>query len=351
MQRFPEIEKLLWSYPADCWPEQVDALAAAGGFSGALLWRITATRGLLCLRRFPGEGPSPARLRWIQSVIRHVRERGFLLLPQSISTTAGEGCCNWDGHLWELTSWMPGTADYWSDPRPEKLHAALAELARFHVAAATFPNQASAPEVDTPTQPATSPGIAYRLAVVNRLLAGELNTLRLAAISNRRAMPLLAERAEELFHLIEPHLPSLQRHLAETAGVKVRLQPCLRDIWHDHVLFQGDRVTGIVDVEAMRMDSVATDIARLLGSLCGTDPRGYGRGLAAYQAIRPLSNDELDLMAAFDRSQRLLAGARWVQWVFADGRAFTDPSAVLTRMDHILEGLRAGCAPRVLQAM
>jgi Ser/Thr protein kinase RdoA (MazF antagonist) len=124
----------------------------------------------------------------------------------------------------------------------------------------------------------------------------------------------------------------------------VPLQPCLRDIWHDHVLFQGDRVTGIVDLEAMRIDSVAIDVARLLGSLCPTDPSEYKFGLETYQDGRPLSGDELALVEAFDRSQRLLAGARWVQWVFVDRRTFSDPLAVLKRMDHILERLGPNCA-------
>jgi homoserine kinase type II len=350
MQRFSEIENVLGAYPDDCRPHRVEPLAAAGGFSGARFWRITANRGTLCLRRYPADGPDLARLRWIQSVVAHVAARGFSLLPRAITAKDGEGFCQHNGHLWELSPWMPGSADFWNDRRPGKLRAALNALARFHCAAATFTLQAQAPRFPIHCQHGRSRGIADRLTFTRRLLAGDLIALQQAVTANRHLMPPLADRAEELLDRITPQLPSLEQHLAPIADLDEPVQPCLRDIWHDHVLFQGDRVTGIVDLEAMRIDSVAIDVARLLGSLCSTDSSEYKFGLEAYQDGRPLSGNELALVEAFDRSQRLLAGARWVQWVFADRRSFSDPLAVLKRMDHILERLRQDCVPWSFQA-
>ena len=69
----------------------------------------------------------------------------------------------------------------------------------------------------------------------------------------------------------------------------VPLQPCLRDVWHDHVLFQGDEVTGLIDPSAARTDTVAADISRLAGSLIADDRRAWGKAMDAYQAVRPLS--------------------------------------------------------------
>ena len=31
-----------------------------------------------------------------------------------------------------------------------------------------------------------------------------------------------------------------------------RLQPCLCDLWHDHLLFEGDRLAGVVDYRAAK---------------------------------------------------------------------------------------------------
>jgi Ser/Thr protein kinase RdoA (MazF antagonist) len=343
MQRFPGIEKVLAAYPQDCQPERVEPLGSGGGFSGAVLWRITAARGMLCLRRHPPEHPDQERLRWIQSVVAHVDRQGFRLLPLAIATTSGAGFYEHGGYFWELAPWMPGTADYWNNPRPAKLSAAAMELARFHLAGSSF---ASSGPLDAPagtaiTRAAKSPGVAERLALVEQLLAGGLEDLRAAVAQNRIAMPGIGVRVAELFGLIVPQLPALEMRLIQASRVTTLLQPCLRDIWHDHVLFEGDRVTGIVDVGSMKTESVAADVARLLESFCGNDETAWATGQSAYEAVRPLSPDEQTLVAAFCQSQRLLAGVKWVQWVFMEHRRFGDPLAVVKRMEHILSRLRS----------
>jgi homoserine kinase type II len=238
---------------------------------------------------------------------------------------------------------MPGTADYWSNPRPEKLGAAMEELARFHLAASTFSGlvRFDAPAEGIIRATGQSPGIADRLTLVGRLLGGGLEELRTAVVRNRLAMPALASLAEELCVLIAPRLPSLERRLVEASRLKTSLQLCLRDIWHDHVLFQGDRVSGIIDVGSMKTESVAADVARLLESFCGNDEAAWARGESAYETVRPLTSDEQTLVGAFRQSQRLLAGVKWVQWVFVERRRFGDPSTVVKRMEHILLRLRS----------
>jgi Ser/Thr protein kinase RdoA (MazF antagonist) len=341
MQRFPEIEAVLSMYPPDCLPNTVDCLGAAGGFSGARIWRITAARGQLCLRRWPPESPDESRLKWLQAIVARAAARGFRQLPDNISTSRGAGFCRHDGYLWELTTWMPGQADYWSDPRPEKLKAAAVALAQFHRAVESFAaHQGHSPDELPRPRIAPSPSIAERLALVGRLQAGAFRGMRAALRQNRGAMPALADRAEELLHLVFPHLPALQHDLVAASRIEAPLQPCLRDLSHDHVLFVGDQVSGIIDIGSMRLDAVSTDIARLLGSLCGNDRDSWTMGLDAYEAVRPLAEPERQLVPTFDRSQRVLAGVKWVEWVFVERRTFGDPAAVVQRMEHILSRLR-----------
>ena len=101
-------------------------------------------------------------------------------------------------------------------------------------------------------------------------------------------------------------------------------------------------MSGIVDFGAMRVDAVAGDIARLLGSLVGDDPIGWQGGLSAYESVRPLSTSELALIPAFDRSGILLGAINWLDWIYLQGRQFNDLYAVRARLEvaiHRLERL------------
>ena len=121
----------------------------------------------------------------------------------------------------------------------------------------------------------------------------------------------------------------------------MRLQPSIRDIWHDHVLFEGDGVTGLIDFGAMQIESPAIDVARLLGSLVDDDRVHWREGMDAYAAIRPMSNDELAAVSAFDVSGVLLAGCNWIRWIYVDRRQFENMEQVLERFRRIASRMRS----------
>src|SRR5688572_15158221 len=120
-----EILEPLYGYPPECQPTQVQSLGSAGGMSGAQFWRITTRRGTLVLRRWPREHPVPERLRFIHAVLDHARRNGIMFISVPIKTTDGRSFVSHAGHLWELTPWMLGAADYHHSPSPAKLNAAL----------------------------------------------------------------------------------------------------------------------------------------------------------------------------------------------------------------------------------
>jgi homoserine kinase type II len=151
----------------------------------------------------------------------------------------------------------------------------------------------------------------------------------------------LDHMAGEIIALAHHAAPAAAVELATAVTHDVVLQPCLRDIWSDHVLFVGDRVSGLVDFGALRPESVAGDVARLLGSLAGDDPVLWPAGLVAYEAVRPLSPVERSLVAAFDRSAVVLSGLNWLDWIYRDARDFEEPGAVLVRIEDNLKRLRS----------
>ncbi len=321
--------RVLQAYPQDCQPVQAEYLAGAGGFSGASFWRLKTARGMLCLRCWPREHPSRERLEFIQAVLWHVHQEGFRRLPLPLETRTHAGYVCEAGRLWELTPWCPGEADYHRKPCPAKLQAALAALAQFHHAAASFPLPNSSHEV--------SPGIAERFERLQGWSAGRLEELN-AAIGPRD-WPELEFRAREWLALVRAAIARVQPNLAKTVVLAAPLQPCIRDIWHDHVLYLGDEVSAFVDFGAMRPDSVAADVARLLGSMAGDDPRAWEAGLAAYQRIRPLSDAETTLAGAFDQANTVLAGLNWLEWIYLERRHFENRQAVLERLDWNLPRL------------
>jgi homoserine kinase type II len=345
-----DVLEVLRHYPSEYQPARTESLGAAGGMSGAQFWRIVApavVRGspgpaplvlrgspdpapacTLILRRWPTEHPSPERLQFIHSVLDHLAGCGLIFIPVPIRTTTGESFLYHAGHLWELAPWMPGTADYERAPSPEKLRAASIALAQLHTSALDFEIAASRRIAGAP------PAISRRLARLQELTPAAQRQLEAAVHDNM--WPTLAPLARQFLAALPDAIPRALAQLRPLEKASLPLQPCLRDIWHDHVLFTGNEVTGIVDFGAVDIDTPATDIARLLGSLAGEDAASRQFGLAAYSTVRPLSHDELQAVAALDTSGTLLAGCNWIRWIYIEGRQFENRIPVIERFRKIV---------------
>jgi Ser/Thr protein kinase RdoA (MazF antagonist) len=296
--------------------------------SGAQFWRVESLGGMHVLRRWPSEHPTPERLRFIHAVLFHAADHGVPFLATPIRTTAGESFVRFDGHLWELAPWMPGTADYELSPNQQKLAAAMTTLAKFHSTVDGFPERGLRQVAGAP------PAIARRLSRLREL--SHRGTDDLAKAIDIDTWPELAPLARRFLGKIPSLLPSAIGQLAPFANIILPVRPCLRDIWHDHVLFIGDEVTAIIDYGAMNIDTPATDVARLLGSLVGDDEAGWHAGMKAYCANRALSADEERAAYALDASSTILAGCNWLRWTYTDGRQFDDRAQIIKRFEQIV---------------
>jgi homoserine kinase type II len=162
-----------------------------------------------------------------------------------------------------------------------------------------------------------------------------------AAIALPECERQVAQQALELVHRLAPQeFGKSQRWL----GIQLPRATCLRDIWHDHVLYTGNRVTGIIDFGAADVTSPAADIARLLGSMVGDDRQRWSAGLAAYESVRPLTDDERKAVRFFDSSGVVLSAANWLEWLYgreASRLAGTfDREAALSRFNILVGRLR-----------
>jgi homoserine kinase type II len=200
-------------------------------------------------------------------------------------------------------------------------------LADFHAAAASFPSQESSV--------ACSPSLTERARRLRHYVRGGLPEIASALAAG--GWPELQGRGRRLLALFSAAAPGFVELVDRAAQTPTRLQPCIRDIRPEHVLFTGDVVTGIVDFGAMRSESVAADVARLLGGMAGDDLPAWRVGLESYEAIRPLDNTERFLLGVFNQTAVLLSGMNWLQWICVEQRRFDNPRQILARLDAILD--------------
>jgi homoserine kinase type II len=317
--------------------------------SGAQFWRITSRRGLHVLRRWPTEHPTADHLRFIHTVINHAAKRGLSFLPAPIITRDGETFFHHAGHLWELAAWMPGVANYEHSPNDEKLRAAMTALAQFHNAVADFvpPLEIAA----TLRVAGSQLAVPRRLARLRELTHDRINELSRAI--NDTTWPDLAPLARAFIAALPNAIPRAIAQLAPLANVALPLQPCLRDVWHDHILFTGNEVTGLIDFGAVDIDTPATDIARLLAS-CFPPRSGEGLGeglpsedvwqigLNAYTTTRPLMQQESQAVFALDAANPILAGCNWINWIYVERRKFENRQRVIERFRTTLMRVSSG---------
>lgn len=336
-----EAAPVLAQYSSDWLNARILPLGNAGGFSGARFWRLETPTAAFCLRKWPAEHPSLARLRWIHGVLLVAARSGLSFLPTPYAAASGETVVLEGGHLWELTNWQPGRADYRDSPNSEKLSSALRALARFHVAAANIPAQPhSVPMTGSVGVPDCWTERAERLkTLIEQGLRKYWRALGPAHGTTIRDI------AAEILATAEARLASDWRGIDGLGRCEVRRQPVIRDVWHDHVLFQGNSVSGLVDFGAMRIDSVAADLARLLGSLALHDDQAWHQGIAAYRSVRDLSEMEISLANALEKSSWLIGGINWVTWLYLEHRRFDDLDGVEARMKEILSVLKHSRAP------
>lgn len=288
---------------------------AMGGLSSALTWSCQSIQGETCLRAWPEGGITPERLHFIHAALLQARSEGIEIVPQVHTADSGSTFIEAAGRLWELTQWMPGTADYLQQPSDLRLRSAMSALAQLHRVWATH----------TIAQP--SPAVASRVELLKMWLCAPPVRFDGSGLASKDTWE--NQLAAETLGALTRWGPSLLAQLQELAPERSETHFVLRDIWSDHVLFTGDQVTGIIDFGAARVDEPATDVARLLGSLEPSDSGRWSLGLELYKdASGVVDQRRVELL---DRASTLLSAAQWLRWLLVEQREFPVPKPYLYR--------------------
>lgn len=227
-------------------PEHIISLRNAGGFSGSQFWTWPTPQGTVGLRRWPAEHPSFEQLTFIHRVLRECSIR-LAVVPAPIPFRDEATFVSHAGHLWELTNWLPGRADFQDRPTVIRAEAAMHILAQFHLAAQS---------VQATLSPNHIPEVCHHTALDRRRKelvewqqAG-FDRIRQAIRGFNRSdrwLADLAPLAEAIVLDASTCPPLVTINAGQLASVAFGVQPVIRDIWHDHVLFIGDEISGIVD--------------------------------------------------------------------------------------------------------
>jgi Ser/Thr protein kinase RdoA (MazF antagonist) len=302
-----------------------ESLGNAGGFSGARIWRIESEQFTGCLKAWP-PAVDLARLSEIHRAMSVARSAGLEFVPRVFVRRDGTTCIKAAGQSWDLVQWMAGSASAEENPPANHITSALTALARLHAVWRRRELRES-----------TCPAIARRL---DRLADWE-DAVRAGWRPEFSATDSdsIAPVALKAWNLLPAHLVNVRPLLSPLRLVQFPVHTCLGDIWRSHVLFQGDRVVGIIDFGAVRTDSPAVDLARLLGSLSPFEDEQYAIGLQAYRKLIPVSSEELRLVHALDYTGTVIGTANWLLWAYRDHRQFEDRAATSERLAMLVARL------------
>jgi len=333
-------------------PVSVAPLGAAG-FSGSQVYMVELpdSPGRFVLKSFHAAA-SRDHAAFVHQLVRHIRAECSTQLAEVMPALDGDTVViDVDGRLWELSRFMPGVAV----PCPTHTQAAAATtaLARLHLAAAGLP--------DHPPRAGISPGVERRINQARQLLAQPWQARRAAWSQGGRSL-----LTDDTFAALDDRVATAiaifnqcggEMLLARVAAMRSRscvLQPVLRDVWCDHVLFadaRSDEVTAIIDLHAAGIDTPATDLARLMGSWCSPGEREHPslmdrwpEAIAAYERARPLSREESELIPFLYGTGVVLGLDNWFRWTLDEHRVFPDARRMLDRIDRLLTELPGAMA-------
>ena len=326
------IRAVLSEYPKDHRSGKVYPLVHLGGLSDAENWMVEATKGYYCLRAQPQKTLSVNRLEYIQAVLWHSVYEGFDMVPLPNETRNHKGIVEYEGRLWELLPWLDGQIlEPFEKVSSTQIVSAMLTLAQFHEVTSTFP---------LPNGPlGVSPAIQKLLSRWKNWVGGEIHEL--ASRIRSRQLETTEFKEMELIReaiLLLDHFRMLGGNamtmFTRASRFSVPIQPVIGNVSRRHLLFDDDGLCGMIDFKELGADSVSMDIASLLGSLAGNDPKLWGYGLKAYRSIRPLSDAEVYLMLAFDFAEMILSGMEWLDLLFLKQHEFRQEQkqAILNRL-------------------
>lgn len=390
---------ILCNYHDDFVANGTEALGSVGGYSGATFWKIHGKNSSFCLRRWATKYPTLERLQFIHAVQWYAQEEGFVKFPMPVDTIDGMSYVSDGEYFWQLEPWMNGKADFRQHPSSARMINAMTALAELHLATESFPLPAktglsqafleheklllrwtdsqlarisnsvrgsgfcqTAPSLnseklyaDILPDPFHENGQSSENQTDQKVLfisdlsdsngpAGAEgwqmgNTVAISYPTTVRVQPRLQNAALRMLPIIRSLRRPVLAQVVNMTNKSFRLQPCLHDIHPAHLFFEKNRFNGFIDFGSVCVDSVATDVAKMLCALTESRPKQWLLGLNAYQSVRPLSADELAAIQVFRKSSVLTTAIRWLNYIFLQNHPVKCSARLVERIERLADAL------------
>ncbi|WP_197172277.1 phosphotransferase [Novipirellula aureliae] len=317
------------------------------GFSGADVFRVTDSIGkTFALKRY-SVGTTIDRINSIHRFLSAVYHNDCQLVPRVCPVLNANDTVVWDGlRGWELVTWVSGS--------PIKMttnHRVLLDGLSKGAAAIANVHRASH-SLGIHQQPAAAVGVRLKRAdEISKLLDQLICEGRANVFSDSLSAKIDSELTQSLLTAIDflaKRWQSITKSISESlrpfANMRLSNQHVIRDVHREHIFFDHDGisgVSGIIDFDAIRVDSPATDLSRWTTSFVSSGiqlSELWNSAFAGYRQEWGLGEHEESLARHLTLASAWISLANWVIWVALQRRSFpVEPNRVAARINECLK--------------
>ncbi|MFN6051831.1 MAG: aminoglycoside phosphotransferase family protein, partial [Planctomycetia bacterium] len=251
----------------------------------------------------------------VWNCLDHVKKRGFNLLPDFVVPFKGGSLAYHDDYLWECAKWVPGES---LDYQKEKsyLYNAFEVLADFHHALSTIKAEKS---------------LASCPLLKRRSILNDFHEYMLKV----KIREIESDFMKEVVHLMAGLLPVVLPKFERINDSK-SVQWCWGDSRLANFIFNNQKVVGIIDFEAMKVNPLEADFARLMADFEPWEDSNWQKALKAYDDFGSL---DVSLAKFYCLSGLACALVRWAKWLTIPCDSIQLNQQRLIRGNEILERL------------